>query len=197
MAMVKLHDLTGMRSGELVPMRTCDIEIQDANRPWVYQPQKHKTMNHGHQRLVLIGPRAQEILRPFLKPDVQAYIFSPSQAQAERNAAKRTARKNPVQPSQVSRKKLHPRRQPGERYNVASYRRALNYATKLAIEAGELPQGTVWHPHQLRHNCATRIRRQYSLDAVRATLGHRSLVQSAEYAELDRELAAATAAGVG
>ena len=120
-AMVTLHDLTGMRSGELVQMRTCDIEMPGQNRPWLYRPQKHKTMNHGHPRIVLIGPRGQEILRPLLKRDVQAYIFTPSQAQAERNAAKRAKRKTKVQPSQISRKKCHPRRRLGECYSTAGY----------------------------------------------------------------------------
>jgi integrase len=196
-AMVKLHDLTGMRSGEMVIMRTCDIEIAGDGKPWLYRPAQHKTMNHGHQRVVAIGPKAQEVLQPFLKADVQAYVFSPVEAQAERAAAKRAARKNKVQPSQLCRKKARPRKHPGLRYSTASYRRTLNYATEQAIKCGLLPAEVCWHPHQLRHNCATRIRKQYGLDAVRAMLGHRTVSQSAEYAELDTELAAATAACVG
>jgi len=196
-AMVKLQDLTGMRSGEMVIMRTCDIEITQDGKPWFYRPARHKTMNHGHQRVVAIGPKAQEVLQPFLKADVQAYVFSPMQAQAERDAARRAARKTKVQPSQLCRKKARPMKHPGLRYTTASYRRTLDYATKLAIKAGLLPKDTRWHPHQLRHSCATRIRKEYGLDAVRALLGHRTVSQSAEYAELDTELAAATAARVG
>jgi integrase len=196
-AMVKLHDLTGMRSGELVILRTCDIEVNNEGKPWLYRPAKHKTMHHGHERVVPIGPQAQAVLKPFLNRDVQAYVFSPAQARAERDAAKRANRKSKVQPSQLCRKKLRPKKQPGMRYTTASYRRALDYATRQAVKAGLLPDGTHWHPHQLRHNCATRIRKQYGLDAVRATLGHRTVIQSAEYAELDTELATVTAAEVG
>lgn len=196
-AMVKLHDLTGMRSGELVILRTCDIETTAEGKPWLYRPAKHKTMNHGHERIVPIGPLAQAVLRPFLKPDVQAFVFCPVQARAERDAAKREKRKSKVQPPQVCRKKKRPKKQPGLRYTTASYRRALEYATKQAVKAGLLPEDTHWHPHQLRHNCATRIRKRYGLDAVRAMLGHRTVTQSAEYAELDAELAATTAASVG
>lgn len=196
-AMVKLHDLTGMRSGELCIMRGIDIEMTGEGKPWLYRPIHHKTEHHGHQRVITIGPKAQEVLRPFLKTDVQAYIFSPAQAQAERDAAKRANRKSKVQPSQVSRKRPRPKRQPGARYTTASYRRALDYATTLAIENGDLPDKTHWHPHQLRHNAATRIRRQFGLDAARAVLGHTTVSQSAEYAELDTELAVATAAQVG
>ena len=196
-AMVKLHDLTGMRSGELVILRTCDIEINNEGKPWLYRPPRHKTMHHGHERVVPIGPQAQAVLKPFLNRDTQAYVFSPAQARAERDAAKRAKRKSKVQPSQLCRKKPRPRKYPGVRYTTASYRRALDYATKHAIKAGLLPEGTHWHPHQLRHNCATRIRKQYGLDAVRATLGHRTVTQSAVYAELDKELAAVAAAEVG
>ena len=124
-------------------------------------------------------------------------IFFRPRTQTERNKQKRAKRKTKVQPSQVSRKKAVPAKPPGERYTSAGYRRALTYATGQAIKAGELPPGTSWHPHQLRHNCATRIRKMGGLDAVRAVLGHRSVIQSAEYAEMDSDLAAQTAAAVG
>jgi integrase len=42
-----------------------------------------------------------------------------------------------------------------------------------------------WHPHQLRHNAATRIRKEYGLDAARVVLGHRSAAVSELYAEID------------
>jgi integrase len=78
-----------------------------------------------------------------------------------------------------------------------SYRRAQTSATKLAMAAGELPEGTHWHPHQLRHAAATRIRAKFGLDAVRAVLGHTTVIQSAEYADLGTDLAVATAAALG
>ena len=195
-AMIQLHNLTGMRSGELCIMRAVDIDMADA-ATWFYRPTKHKTENHGHKRVVPIGPVAQEVLRPFLTTDLQAFIFSPRRAQEERNAAKRAARKTKVQPSQVNRRKGRPTRQPGPRYTTASYGRAVSWAIRLASKAGDLPEGTHWHPHQLRHNAATRIRQRYGLDGVRAVLGHTSITQSAEYAEIDAGLAAKVAAGVG
>ena len=196
-AMVRLHDLMGMRSGELVIMRTGDIEQFGDGKAWLYRPAKHKTMNLGHQRVVPIGLQAQPILLPFLKRDFQAFIFTPSQAQAERNEAKRAKRESPVQPSQVCRAKAHPKCRLGERYTTSSYRRALAYATEMAVKAGDLPEGTTWHPHQLRHNAGTRIRQRFGLDAVRAVLGHQSINQSAEYGELDTALAMTVAVAVG
>ncbi len=54
-----------------------------------------------------------------------------------------------------------------------------------------------WHPHQLRHNAATHIRKERGLDAARAILGHRSLAITEVYAELDRSLAADTIRQLG
>ncbi len=43
-----------------------------------------------------------------------------------------------------------------------------------------------WHPHQLRHNYATDVRRRYGLEAAQILLGHSSaLVTEAVYAERD------------
>ncbi len=42
-----------------------------------------------------------------------------------------------------------------------------------------------WHPHQLRHNAATDLRRQFGIEATRVVLGHASAVTSEIYAEMD------------
>jgi integrase len=44
----------------------------------------------------------------------------------------------------------------------------------------------VWNPHQLRHSAATRIRREFGLDAAQVVLGHRTLAVTQVYAEQDR-----------
>jgi integrase len=43
-----------------------------------------------------------------------------------------------------------------------------------------------WHPHQLRHNAATEIRREHGLDMARIILGQRSLEVAEIYAEADK-----------
>jgi integrase len=44
-----------------------------------------------------------------------------------------------------------------------------------------------WHPHQLRHNAATLLRREFGLEAAQLTLGHASAqITDAVYAERDR-----------
>ena len=55
-------------------------------------PSRHKTQNYGYTRTVYIGPRAQEIINPFLKLDLSAYLFDPREAEADRNANRRRNR---------------------------------------------------------------------------------------------------------
>jgi integrase len=205
-AMVELQLLTGMRSGELCQMRPCDINM--TGPIWLYRPATHKTAIHGHKRVVPIGPRGQEVLRPFLSRDIEACCFAPVEAQEQRNVEKRRLRRSKVQPSQVDRSR--PDARPlGERYDTHAYRRAIDYAVKVTNKAirrqaeaegrevSETELVPAWHPHQLRHTAATVIRREMGLDAARALLGHRSLGITDTYAELDQALAVEAARKLG
>ncbi|QDV34109.1 tyrosine-type recombinase/integrase [Tautonia plasticadhaerens] len=190
-AMIELQRLTGMRPGEVVSMRTIDIDT--TGRIWIYSPESHKTEHHGRRRVIHLGPQAQATLRPWLRTELEAPLFSPAEADVERRAAMRAARKTPVQPSQRNRTKSRPEKRPGDTYTVVSYRRAITYGIAranrdLARRAGrEIP---AWHPNQLRHNAATRLRKEFGLDAARAVLGHSSPVVTEVYAELDSKKAA-------
>ncbi len=53
----------------------------------------------------------------------------------------------------------------GERWKVEAYQRAVS----RAAERADVPH---WHPNQLRHTCATEIRRRFGIDAASAVLGH-------------------------
>ena len=63
-AMVRVQRLTGMRPDEVCRMRPCDIDR--SGDVWVYRPASHKMQHKGRARIVCIGPRAQDILRPYL-----------------------------------------------------------------------------------------------------------------------------------
>jgi integrase len=197
-AMIELQRLSGMRPGEVCQMRTCDINTQ--GRIWEYRPMEHKSAHHGKQRIVFIGPQAQSVLRPWLRIELEAPLFQPREAEAERRADQRAARKSKVQPSQQDRRKNRPRKRPGERYDTSSYRRAIVYAVAKANKGREeqgTPEIPAWHPHQLRHNAATRLRREFGLDVARAVLGHSSPVVTEVYAELDAAKAAEAMERVG
>lgn len=144
-AMVRVQRLTGMRPCEVVIMRPCDID-RSRDRTWIYRPESHKTEHHGIERVVFIGPQAQEILLPFLEGrEPAAYLFSPREAMADFRAQIRRTRKTKVQPSQQDRRKRKSSRQPGEHYRVDSYDRAIANACRRA----GMPQ---WAPNQLRHS---------------------------------------------
>jgi integrase len=187
-AMVELQRLTGMRSGEVVTMRTIDIDT--SGKVWVYVPSTHKTEHHDRQRRVFLGPQAQAVLKAWLRADPTAPLFSPAEAMAERRARMRADRATKVQPSQADRRKRRPRKRPGEAYTPESYRRAIANACK---RAGVPP----WHPHQLRHSAATRLRREFGIDVTRAVLGHSSPAVTEVYAELDMTKAAEAMERVG
>lgn len=175
-AMIEIQWLCGARPGEVMRMRGCDI---DRSGPvWVYRPSRHKTQNKGKGRAVLLGPKAQAVLGPWLKDDPAAHLFSPREAVALRYAERRAARKTKVQPSQMDRRKAGPRRAPGERFDKNGYRKAI---ARACLKAG-IP---VWHPHRLRHSAATRIRAAYGLEAAQVVLGHSRADVTEVYAERD------------
>lgn len=215
-AMVDLQLFTGMRPGEVCRMRTVDIDTaaDPKGKLWLYIPHRHKTQHHGHKRTVYLGPKAQEVLRPFLKPDLQAYCFSPAEAERQRHAKQREARKTEPTPSQVERARVSAlrkrKRAPQDHYVIDAYRRAIaraaDRADQAALELAAKESRRVklgvrliprWHPHQLRHNAATNLRRQYGLEAAQVILGHRTLSVTEIYAEKNVSAAMKIMAEVG
>lgn len=195
-AMVEIQMLGGMRPGEICQMRAAEIDT--SGTIWIYRPRKHKSKWRGQTREILIGPKAQKILKPFLQRDITAYLFSPTEANTQRNAAKRAARKSKVPPSQQDRRKAEPQKKPGDCYDTRGYCRAVKYAVKAANKARstgkKIPH---WHPNQLRHTASTTVRKELGLDAARALLGQRSLAIADTYAELDQALAYEAAKKLG
>jgi integrase len=203
-AMIELQRLTGARSGEIVIMRSCDIDM--TGRVWIYRPATHKNLYRGHQREIFLGPKAQEIIRPFFTLDTQAFLFSPAEAREERFRLLRERRKTKVQPSQVCRKKKNPQKKPGARYTVESYRRAITQACARAFpppdglaaeERAQWYKDRHWHPHQLRHNAATSLRKGYGVELARIILGHKTAFTTEIYAEADKVQAMEVMAKIG
>jgi integrase len=83
-AMVQLQRITGMRPGEVTLMRPMDVDrTQDV---WIYRPRKHKTSYLGVTKEVPLGPRAQELIRPFWERPDEAYLFSPAEFDSAKTA---------------------------------------------------------------------------------------------------------------
>jgi integrase len=182
--MVRVQLETGMRPGELVAMRACDLDT--TGTVWLYRPRSHKTEHHGHDRIIAIGPKGQEIIRRYLTLDLQAFLFSPRKLMEERVQTMRANRKSKVQPSQQDRRKPRPKKKPGDAYDTQSYGKAIAQAierhNRSAEEGKKVPH---WHPHQLRHLRALELKRAFGLDVARAVLGHKSPVIAEHYATLD------------
>lgn len=218
--MVDLQLVTAMRPGEVCVMRGVDIDT--TGKLWIYKPEHHKTQHHGHERTVYLGKRAQEIIGRYLKSNLQAYLFSPVEAEAERRRKQHEQRLKNGTPLSCgntpgSNRKKKPKRTVGEKYDVAGYRRAIARACERAFKlpedllepvtpnqkaeataAGRMAPEAIatrrtarkawrtdhtWHPHQLRHNAATRLRKTYGLEAAQVILGHKTLSVTQIYAE--------------
>lgn len=207
-AVIDLQLLTGARPGELLSMRPSDIERypSEDNEPpvWLFRPREHKNQFRAMERTIVLGPRAQAVLEPFLDGrDPEAFVFSPAEAEAERRAAASAARKTPLSCGNRvgTNRALDPERAVGDRYTTPSYyvaiRRACDRAFPPPPPLGRREGETVadwrarltpkqkadlaawqkahrWHPHQLRHTAATEIRRAFGLEAAQLALGHSS-----------------------
>jgi integrase len=196
--MVRFQRLTTARPGEVCSIRPCDVDR--SGDVWGYRPEHHKNEHHKRQRVVFIGPRAQDVLRPYLLRDSDAFCFSPAESESARKAERRSARKTKVQPSQANRAKAHPKRKPKDHYTKDSYNRAIGRAIqkanakakKDAEQQGIKPPALIphWHANQLRHTGATEIRRCFGLEAAQSVLGHAKADVTQVYAERDQSLAA-------
>jgi integrase len=199
-AMVELQLCTGMRPGELCILRPADIDR--STDVWQYQPSQHKNQNREMERTVFIGPLGQEILRPYLLRDAEAFCFSPADSEAKRRAAQHEARTTPLSCGNKpgTNRKAKPKRKVGERYNPQSYltavRRACDSAFTVPDDLAEDAEAIAkwqrehrWSPNQLRHSMATRVRREAGIEVVKTLLGHSQLNTSGIYAENDQQRA--------
>ena len=78
---------------------------------------------------------------------------------------------------------------------VANWRKRLTKGQKAELKAWQ--RAHRWHPHQLRHNAATELRKEFGLEAARIILGHRSAAITEVYAERSEEQAIEAMAKVG
>lgn len=208
-AMVALQRRTGCRPGEVVTLRPCDV-TRRLDGLWTYRPSRFKTEHHEDaERVIMLGPKAQAVLRPWLDRDSEAYCFSPREAVAWQQAQKRLKRRTKIQPSQLDRSKAKPKRVPAECYTTDSYRRAIEYAVRSANKAlrkqaeadgrgpADVPQIPNWHPNQIRHAVATIVRERHGIEAAQVVLGHAKADVTQVYAERNAKLAAGIMREIG
>jgi integrase len=214
--MVRLQRLAGMRPAEVCIMRPCDIDR--SSKIWIYKPQWHKTDYADKDRSIPLGPKAQGILLRYLARDAETYCFRPCDSEAKRRALQHLNRKTAMscgnRPGAC--RVAKPKRKAGERYDTASYRRAIQRACDKAFphptiarrrsveltakqcqELQEWRSDHRWAPNQLRHSAGTAVRKLFGLEASQVMLGHSSADVTQIYAERDMELAVKVAKEVG
>jgi integrase len=214
-AMVRLQLLCGCRTGEVMAMRGCDLTTGDP--VWEFRPARHKNRWRGKARVIPLGPKAQAIVREFLKPDLSAYLFSPADSVAERHLRRRASRQTRPTPSELTRRcRGTPGQKHGRRYDRRGYRQAVARACDKAFPhptlSGIKPKDLTgqqraelriwrrehrWSPLQLRHTAATLIRANYGLEAAQTILGHAKADTTQIYAERDLAKARSIMAEIG
>ncbi|QDU90505.1 site-specific tyrosine recombinase XerC [Pirellulimonas nuda] len=102
--MVRLQLKTGMRPGEVVLLRPCDLDR--TGEVWLYRPSTHKCEHHGTGRIVFLNAASQTLLTPYLFRTPTEYCFRP-----ERWSPKPVAQR---------------------RYDTASYGRSIRRAAERA-----------------------------------------------------------------
>lgn len=180
-ALLELLEVTGMRPGEACRICPCDIDTTAA--VWVYRPAHHKTKWRGKSRAVPLGRRAQALLAPFTPADPKAFYFSPARASEDQPGEKPKRKRKWVGKGKPSRRR-------GRVYSPHTVAVAVGRA---CVRAGV---GN-WHPNQLRHLFATRVRHAYDLEAAQVLLGHARADVTQVYAEKNLALAAKVAAEIG
>lgn len=176
-ALVQLQLLTGARPGELRRLRPMDVE-RSTEGPWCYSPLQHKNLHRDIERRIYFGPRARQLLAPFLERRADEFCFSPRDAELW-NRTQRAGQSKAGLEGRVFKIRANIK----AFYTKDAYRKAVVRACKKA----GVP---AWNPHRLRHNAATDLRRRCGIEASKVALGLADIETAAIYAERDFSIAA-------
>jgi integrase len=75
----------------------------------------------------------------------------------------------------------------GKRQSARAWRAGLTAQQTAAVKAWR--RSHHFHPHQLRHNAGTEVRKQFGIEVARIILGHQGMDTTEIYAEVDRRQA--------
>lgn len=189
--MIRIRSLTGLRPDEVVRMRAGDLNM--TGQIGDYRPGTHK-LDHQEEieRVVMIGPRAQEILKPWLRTDLGPSLFDPRDSLADHRAEWRAGRKTPLWPShaaaQARKRRDRPARAQRDHDDLTSYRHAIHRGCDAAFPHPDLSslaekdltddqraERSAWRkahrrsPNHLRHSAATSSRLGRTRDYFKVT----------------------------
>lgn len=171
--MVRVQRLTGCRPQDVRMMTMQGLDI--TGPVWIYRPAKHKSRYTGRVRVIAIGPKGQAVLKPYLRREIDAPLFTVG----------------------GSKRKGFTR----DHYNQSierACRRAFPAPVMLTDEArSRWVAAHRWSPNRLRHTAATMVRSEFGLEAAQVFLGHAKADVTQVYAERDLGLLTKVAAAVG
>jgi integrase len=164
---IRVMRLSGARPTEVLRVTAAEIDRSDPEC-WVYRPRRHKNSHRRKSRVIFFGPRAQEILLPYIvKAEGNSRLF-PLRRDSLHTAIIRGCKRAFPHPtiSEI---------QPKQRTD----------AQKLELAIWQ--KAHQWHPNQLRHSAATQIRKEFGLEAAQVVLGHAKADMTQRYAERDMQ----------
>lgn len=224
--LVEFQQLTGCRPGEACHLRRRDIDTGGAvwlYRPLHHKNThrgKPRTIAVGPQAQALL----KEFFTPDLDSYVFSPARAVEELRAARTANRKTPKYPSHMARNAAKRKAKPSRVASDQYDRGSYGLAIDRACDRAFPPpGELAQQAKesrvkwwarltseqraevkrwqkehrWHPNQLRHSFATRVRKQHGLEAAQVMLGHSRADVTQVYAERDEQPAVSVAAKIG
>ncbi|MBA4068011.1 MAG: hypothetical protein C0501_30765 [Isosphaera sp.] len=224
--LVELQRLTGMRPGEACRVRRADLDTTGAVWVYTVREHKTahrgkvRTVAIGPRGQELLKGFFTDDPDAYLFSPAAAV----GEQRAERSAGRKTPKYPSHMRRNAGKRAKRPRRTAGSHYTPSSLGHAIDRAcdrafpppAPLAQQEGEtgaawearLTAGQKvelkawrdahrWHPNQLRHSFATRVRKAHGLEAAQVLLGHAKADVTQVYAEKNDALAAAVAAEVG
>ena len=223
---IELQRLTGCRPGEACILRRADIDTggtvwlykpthhKNAHRG------KSRSISIGPKAQALLKEYFTLDLEEFLFSPRKAV----EDVRAERSANRKTPRYPSHMKRNSEKRQAKPARTPDTKYTTRSYSvavaRACDRAFPLPARQAQQKDETHaewwdrlteeqrtevkvwrkehrWHPNQLRHSFATRVRKEHGLEAAQVLLGHSRADVTQIYAERNEELAGSVAARIG
>jgi integrase len=218
--------MTGMRPGEACLIRRSDIDMGGAiwlYKPVQHKTAwkgKARTVAIGPRAQELLRGFFTTNISDYLFSPVRAV----EELHAERTRNRKTPRWNSHMERNIAKRKVNPELKPAEFYNPHAIGHAVDRACNKAFPPpAELAQRGdethaewwnrlngqereevklwqkkhQWHPNRLRHSHATKVRKEFGLEAAGAALGHSKMSATEIYAERDAQLALNVAAKLG
>jgi integrase len=225
--MVEFQRLTGCRPGEACLIRRCDVDTGGTvwlYRPRQHKTAwrgKARVVAIGPKAQEVL----KQFFTPDIHDYLFSPRRAVEELIAERATNRKTPRyPSHMKRNAQKRKGTGRKRAPAERYNRLSYLTAVTRACNRAFpppeplarrkdettkewkarltaeQKSDLARwwkAHRWHPNQLRHTFATRVRKQHGLEAAQVLLGHARADVTQVYAERNEQLAASVAVMIG